>query len=232
MQELMCRHHHDKATLNAFFVGGGAYTQPRALWLANMPVAITVAELDPMVTRIAREELFLDDSDMRVLHGDARAILRRLPADERFDIIVGDAFHDVSVPYHLVTLEFARLLRQRLTADGIYVLNLVDTYPHGRLAAAMVKTLGQVFSHVDVWLHELPQAPGRVTYVLSASDVPTTLAGRGERLHAVTRPARSWNRVTGHLRDPGLAASVPVLTDDNAPVEQLISTLFTTGMGR
>ncbi len=232
MQELMCRHHHDKATLRAFFVGGGAYTQPRALWLANMPVAITVAELDPMVTRIAREELFLDDSDMRVLHGDARAILRRLPADERFDIIVGDAFHDVSVPYHLVTLEFARLLRQRLAEDGIYVLNLVDTYPQGRLAAAMVKTLGQVFAHVDVWLHELPQAPGRVTYVLSASGVPTTLAGQGGRLHAVTRPVRSWSRVTDHLRDPGLAASVPVLTDDNAPVEQLISTLFTTGMGR
>ena len=29
MQELICRHHHDKASLRAFFVGGGAYTQPR-----------------------------------------------------------------------------------------------------------------------------------------------------------------------------------------------------------
>ena len=233
MQELMCRHHHDKASLSAFFIGGGAYTQPRALWLASMPVDITVAELDPTVTWTAREELFLDDRDMQVIHGDARAILSRLPEGQRFDIIVGDAFHDVSVPYHLVTLEFARLVRQRLHADGIYVLNLVDVYPDGRLAAALANTLGAVFGHVDVWLERVPQATARVTYVISASDQQTRLAGTGDRLHAVTRPARSWVRVTDRLRPAADAPTdVPVLTDDNAPVEQLISTLFTTGIGR
>jgi spermidine synthase len=232
MQELMCRHHHDKASLSAFFIGGGAYTQPRALWLADMPVDITVAELDPEVTTIARERLFLDDSDMRVIHGDARAILNRLPEDERFDIIVGDAFHDVSVPYHLVMVEFAQLLKQRLNEGGIYVLNLVDIYPDGRLAQALVRTLGSVFPHVDVWLNEVPRGSARVTYVLSASNRPTEVAGDPDRLHAVTRPARSWTRVTGLLLAQGEGRDdIPVLTDDNAPVEQLISTLFTTGMG-
>ena len=231
MQELMCRHHHDKASLSAFFIGGGAYTQPRALWLASMPVDITVAELDPVVTEVAREELFLDDHEMQVIHGDARAILNSLPEDERFDIIVGDAFHDVSVPYHLVTREFAQLLSRRLNDDGIYVLNLVDAYPDGRLAQALVKTLGSVFEHVDIWLHEIPQGAARVTYVLSASNHTTKLAGKSDRLYAVTRPARSWTRVTGRFSKPG-AGEIPVLTDDNAPVEQLISTLFTTGMGR
>lgn len=233
MQELMCRHHHDKASLRAFFIGGGAYTQPRALWLANMPVDITVAELDPEVTRIAREELFLDDSDMHVIHGDARAVLARLPDDERFDIIVGDAFHDVSVPYHLVTREFAELLERRLTDDGIYVLNLVDVYPDGRLAQALVRTLGTVFEHVDVWLHQVPRDTARVTYVVSASNTVTELAGRSDHLHAVTDPVRSWTRVTAQLLAANPARrDVPILTDDNAPVEQLISTLFTTGMGR
>jgi len=231
MQELMCRHHHDKASLSAFFIGGGAYTQPRALWLAGIPVDITVAELDPVVTRTAREELFLDDSDMHVIHGDARAVLARLPEGEVFDIIVGDAFHDVSVPYHLVTREFAELLKRRLRADGIYVLNLVDAYPDGRLAQALVKTLRSVFKHVDVWLYEIPQAEARVTYVLSAANVPTELAGRRDRLHAVTPPRRSWTRVTERLSDAA-GSAVPILTDDNAPVEQLISTLFTTGIGR
>jgi len=233
MQELMCRHHHDKASLSAFFIGGGAYTQPRALWLAGMPVDITVAELDPVVTGVARDELFLDDGDMHVIHGDARAILNSLPDDERFDIIVGDAFHDVSVPYHLVTREFAQLLSRRLNDDGIYVLNLVDVYPDGRLARALIKTLGTVFEHVDIWLHEVPQGAARVTYVLSASNHPTELAGSSDRLHAVTRPLRSWTRINARLSKHGLdERRIPVLTDDNAPVEQLISALFTTGMGR
>lgn len=232
MQELSCRHHHDKGGLRAYFIGGGAYTQPRALGLANLAVEITVAELDPLVTEVARRELFVDDSDMRVIHGDARAILSRLPAGERFDIIVGDAFHDVSVPYHLVTREFAELLRHRLTGDGIYVVNLVDVYPNGRFAAAMVKTLSAVFSEVEVWLHRAPAGGARVTYVISASMVPTALAGTGTRLHAVTRPARIWQRITGEVEGDGRSPDIPVLTDDNAPVEQLVSALFTTGLGR
>lgn len=232
MHELMCRHHHDKATLRAFFIGGGAYTQPRALWLMEKPIDLTVAELDPVVTDVARELLFLDDSDMRILHGDARAVLDRLPADERFDIIVGDAFHDVSVPYHLVTVEFAELLKRRLNDGGIYVLNLVDAYPQGRLAGAMVKTLRRVFAEVDIWLHEIPGRPGRVTYVLSASDEPTEMLGQGDRLYAVTRPSRSWVRVTERFDAMPLMTGLPLLSDDNAPVEQLISTLFTTGLGQ
>lgn len=231
MQELICRHHHDKASLSAFFIGGGAYTQPRALGLASIPIDITVAELDPTVTAVAREDLFLNDDAMRVIHGDARVILRRL-ADERFDIIVGDAFHDVSVPYHLVTQEFARLVVGRLHADGIYVMNLVDVYPDGRLVRALVTTLETVFEHVEVWLDRLPMDKARVTYVISSSNSETAMAD-GSRLHSVRSPMRSWTRVTEGLREPVVGGmAVPVLTDDMAPVEQLISTLFTSSLGR
>ncbi|MCB1772464.1 MAG: fused MFS/spermidine synthase [Gammaproteobacteria bacterium] len=234
MQELVCRHHHDKSSLDAYFVGGGAYTQPRALWLSQRPTAITVAELDPVVTEVARETLFLDDSDMRVIHGDARVVLDRLDADERFDVIVGDAFHDVSVPYHLVTREFARLLHDRLRDDGLYVLNLVDVYPGGRLAGAMVRTLRTEFAHVEVWLDQVPREATRVTYVISASDAPTPVRGREDNLASAMRPRRQWTRVTDRIDEAlhGELARVPVLTDDNAPVEQLISALFTTDAGR
>jgi spermidine synthase len=234
MQELVCRHHHNKSSLDAYFIGGGAYTQPRALSLSQRPTAITVAELDPVVTEVAREALFLNDSDMRVIHGDARVVLDRLEADERFDVIVGDAFHDVSVPYHLVTREFARLLHDRLRDDGLYVLNLVDVFPDGRLAAAMVRTLRTEFGYVEVWLDQVPRDATRVTYVISASDVPTPVRGHDDSLSSAMQPRRQWTRVSDHI-DATLhdgSVSVPVLTDDNAPVEQLISALFTTGAGR
>ena len=131
------------------------------------------------------------------------------------------------MPYHLVTQEFAGLVQRRLNADGIYVLNLVDAYPEGLLATAVLETLRSVFAHVDIWLHQVPDGAARVTYVLHASNRPTELLGDGDRLHAVTRPMRSWTRVTDRLTE-----AVPLLTDDNAPVEQLISTLFTTEVGR
>jgi hypothetical protein len=70
-----------------------------------------------------------------------------------------------------------------------------------------------------------------VTYVISASNRATELAA-DPRLHAVRRPVRSWTRVTAQLADAYARADVPILTDDNAPVEQLISSLFTSGIGR
>lgn len=229
MRELACRHHHDKDALRAFFIGGGAFTQPRAFSLAERPIAVTVAELDPVVTGTAEQRLYLQSDTMRVLHGDARALLQRLPADERFEIVVGDAFHDISVPYHLVTREFAQLVRGRLTEDGIYVLNLVDAYPRGRLMWSVVRTLREEFAHVDVWLHRVPDEPTRVTYVIAASQVALPVGNDGRSLRAVTSPARSWVRVAGAPAD---ASDVPVLTDDRAPVEQLISGLFTSRLGR
>ena len=44
---------------SSFFIGGGAYTLPRA-WRAESPDArITVSEIDPDVTRLAREEMWV-----------------------------------------------------------------------------------------------------------------------------------------------------------------------------
>ena len=42
---------------SAYFIGGGAYTLPRG-WRARYPeAALTIAEIDPEVTRMARDRL-------------------------------------------------------------------------------------------------------------------------------------------------------------------------------
>ncbi len=68
--------------------------------------------------------------DVRV--EDGRLGLRRLPDDSR-DLVVGDAFGGVSVPWHLTTREAMNDVRRVLTPDGVYVANLID---HGELAFA------------------------------------------------------------------------------------------------
>lgn len=226
MDELIRRHHRGRKGLAYFFIGGGAYTQPRAYLAGDPQARITVTELDPTVTEVARESLYLDDHDMRIVHDDARAVLAREPS--RYDIIVGDAFHDIAVPYHLVTREFATLVRRRLNDDGIYVLNLVDAYPHARLAKSIVRTLRETFTYVDIWLERLPADPTRVTYVISASQREIVR----DRILATHRPARSWRRVNTQLDGTATAAATPVLTDDRAPVEHLIAELFMTDLGR
>jgi predicted membrane-bound spermidine synthase len=206
--------------LGWFFAGGGAYSQPRAVAALSPTAAITVAELDPMVTLTATESLGLEPAGMTILHRDARLALTT--TEGPFDIIVGDVFHDVAIPFHLVTAEFAALVRQRLVADGLYLMNVVDSFPDPRLVKAIAKTLETEFRHVDIWMDRVPDAP-RVTFIISATNGPrlpeTVLARRGFR--------RAWSRMTEDIMGFGTPpAEIPLLTDDYAPVERLIAGLL------
>lgn len=214
--------------LRSFFAGGGAYTQPRALRARYPDARIVIAEIDPAVTEMARAQLYYDGAEDVIIHADARRVLNTQP-ESYFDVIVGDVFHDIAIPYHLVTAEYAELVRSRLTADGLYVLNVVDAHPDPRLVKSIVKTLGTVFPDVSVWLEEWPQRPERMTYVI-------TMGGSvalPDRLVARHWPPREWLDVSERLATTGTPlAGLPVLTDDRAPVERLLSTLIFGELGR
>ncbi|MCF7991212.1 MAG: fused MFS/spermidine synthase [Thiohalocapsa sp.] len=208
------------AGLRWFFAGGGAYTQPRALQVLSPDSQITVAELDPAVTRTAVERLYLNPDGMQIVHRDARLAL--LDAEAPFDVVVGDVFHDVAIPYHLVTKEFAALVKARLRPGGLYAMNVVDAFPDPLLIKAIVKTLASEFSYVDLWMEGPPEA-ARVTFIVTASDarqLPKTVAARGSF-------PRSWTRMTEDLMAFGRSPrTLPLLTDNYAPVERLISDLL------
>ncbi len=212
--------------LDWFFLGGGAYTQPRAVRALSPASRVTVAELDPAVTETARDELAVSLDGIRVLHQDARLALARQPKGS-LDLVIGDVFHDVAVPYHLTTREFAAQIHERLRPGGLYAMNIVDAFPDPRLLKSIVATLRTVFQQVDVWMDGPPLA-NRITFIVTASDAPPLPNEIGAR----TGPARTWVRVTDMLDRFGMPMDkVPVLTDDYAPVEQLIADLLTGSGG-
>lgn len=230
MDELIAQHHNGQGRpLRAFFAGGGAYTQPRALRSHQPEAEIVIAELDPAVTEVARERLFYEPGADRIIHADARRVLTAQPANY-FDVVVGDVFHDIAIPHHLVTVEYAHLVRSRLNDDGMYILNVIDAHPDPLLVKSIAKTLAEVFPHVQIWLDEWPDATARLTYVVAASAGQPAVASS----HRSNRgPMRRWHEVTSRIAAMGTpAALLPVLTDDRAPVEQLLSSLVFGELGR
>jgi len=207
----------------AFFVGGGGYTLPRA-WAADYANAdLIVAEIDPQVTRAAKDGLWLDPQapGLAIHHRDARTLLQALPENEPFDLIFGDAFHDISIPPHLVSREFNQEIAKRLTPAGIYAINVVDSGAKPRFMYSLIKTLKMDFAAVEAWVdQEQAGNPGRVTFIVVASDTPTAVA----TLKASRGPTRNWRRwPPGDLDSKIARAHVPVLTDDFAPVDRLMS---------
>jgi spermidine synthase len=230
MQELIERHFDagKQPQLRYFFAGGGSYTQPRAIIHRTPGASVTVAELDPLVTRIAARELYVDPAQFEVVHGDARATLHRRPAGS-FDVIVTDAFHDIAIPYHLVTLEYARLARSKLAPGGLLATNVVDAFPDPKMVKSLIKTLRREFAEVDVWLDRIPQQPQRMTYVISASDQPIA----EDILESRRGMQRQWLRINEPLFRSGTPLDrLPEFSDDFVPVERMISDLLLAREGR
>lgn len=211
----------DMQHLRYFFAGGGAYTQPRAVRQMYPEASITIAELDPEVTRVAEQELFLDPGSMDIIHRDARTVLQQ--QEEQYDIIVTDVFHDISVPYHLVTKEFISLVRDSLNADGLYLINIVDIFPDAKLVKSLIKTLQQEFTQVDVWLDKIPGSITRVTYILSAHN------GKAMQDMILSQHGfkRQWVRINEPLLSSGTKIeNLPLLSDNYVPVERLLAGLL------
>ncbi|MGI9371748.1 MAG: fused MFS/spermidine synthase [Hyphomicrobiales bacterium] len=212
-----------KSVLNAFFVGGGAYTLPRA-WQKNYPNGkLLVAELDPEVTKIAKERLWLELSEnLSVIHGDARQALTNLPQEISFNVIFGDAFHDISVPPHLVSDEFHGIVKSRLSPDGLYAVNVVDSFRRPAFLLSLIKTLKLRFPVVEAWLdtESFPNSDARVTWIVIATNSPTPT----QKLSAQYGFQRQWLRapIDRLIRNVGEENTV-TLTDDYAPVARLLA---------
>jgi spermidine synthase len=210
--------------MSALFIGGGGYTFPRYMEALYPGSALDVIEIDPGVTETAHALLGLSrETAIRSFNEDARMFLERTP-DRRYRLIMGDAFNDYSVPYHLTTREFNERVKMWLADDGLYMVNLIDG-PRRDFLRAYVNTLKQTFPHVYV----VPAIGGwrespRVTFVILAGRQPLDLArfssidgGDGDK--AVARMALTDLELNDILSEGRLV----MLTDDYAPVDQMLA---------
>jgi spermidine synthase len=182
-----------------------------------------VLELDPELVSVAREELDLrTSSQLEVRTGDARLGIRQMPSDSQ-DVVIGDAFGGLAVPWHLTTAEFLAEVKRVLRPGGIYVLNLID-HPPSAFARAETATLAAAFPQTAVIA-----PPARVARTAGGNFVlaggPLEVARIQEHLEArdatdVVAAGAERERFTG---------DAPVLTDDYAPVDQLLEPRPTSG---
>lgn len=219
----------DRPNFSSVSIGGGGYTFPKYVSTKYPSASVRVLEIDPAVTQAAFDFLALPrDTTIKTSNQDARLWFIENRPVEQFDIIYGDAFNDLTVPAHLTTLEFDRLARQSLKSDGVMMTNIIDNYRTGEFLRAYLRTLMQTFEYVYLF------APGRAwegqgpsTYVTVASPSPLDLESfrtfvgptvRREKFSAIMDDAM--------LRDYLARGRQFLLTDDYAPVDNLLAPLF------
>jgi spermidine synthase len=226
--DLTQAHAAGRPPIDTLFIGGGGYAFPRYVEAAYPGATVDVIEIDPAVIDVVHHQLGLPaTSRIRSFGQDARMFLREWTDPKRYDLIYGDAFNDLSVPYHLTTVEFNQIVASRLKPDGIYLANVIDKLDGGEFLKAYANSLRAVFPHVYIFGRGDTLMPfDRNTYVLMASREPLDRAALDAVLAAEPAPAHTTAMPQAELDSYLRSGRALTLTDDFAPVDQLLANLF------
>ncbi len=172
-------------------------------------------EIDEKITALATEYFGLS-KEIPVTTYDGRAYLDALPKDRTYDVILVDAYQDITIPFQMASTEFFTSVRSHLSEDGVMVVNLnMRDSKEGNMNEYLSDTIASVFP--EVWFADVAYNTNRELF-----------AGNTDILSSFTENV-------GLENDPGLTglmtlvgsrlekyeAGDHVMTDDKAPVELL-----------
>jgi spermidine synthase len=221
----------NKTSFRALFIGGGGYTFPRFLEARYPGAHMDVVEIDPEITRIAEEYLGVPRGGrIRSFNQDARWFVMNSWEKDGYDFIFGDAFNDLTVPYHLTTKEFALLLKRLLKPDGLLMANVIDSFSKGLFLPSYLRTLEEAFGRGNVNLVTTSDEYSDMktgTYVVLAGRQPLDReaflragkenGGKGRLAHVLPQDI-----LQGYLQ----TRPTIILTDDYVPVDNLLAPVF------
>ena len=220
-------------SFKALFLGGGGYTFPRFMESKYPKAGIDVVEIDPEITRVVQNYLGVSkDTRIRSLNEDGRWFVMNCKEEGSYDFIFGDAFNDLSIPFHLTTKEFAIQLKRLLRPNGLLLANVIDSFKKGAFMPSYIRTLEEVFGEGNVHLLTLTSDYDHIgisTFVVVASpwkvdfdDFERAVAGKEVNSHVMPQ-----DKLRQYLKE---RYSV-VLTDDYVPVDNLVAPIFEERFG-
>ncbi len=222
-------------TRRVLHIGLGGGSIAKRMWRDFPELQMDIVEIDKEVVNVARRFFALPDDPRIDVHvDDGRQYLLR--NDDRFDLIVLDAFFSDSIPAHLATREFVELARSRLTTGGAIVTNIIGATDgeQSQLFRAIYRTYAEQFPTLLV--HPVSDAPGRGddtnvrNIVLVATDGPRPerafLQQRWQSIRRAHPGAPDLREAIDTRREaPVPTGDVPTLTDDYAPTDALLLVL-------
>jgi len=195
-------------------MGTGTYAGQCSRYLEG--ARIEGVEIDQKITDLAHQYFSLP-REIKVTTYDGRAYLQAV--EEKYDVIMVDAYQDITIPFQMSTVEFFTLVKEHLKEGGVMVVNM-NMHTAGHLEADINTYLADTISHVfsEVYVADVPRCTNRELF---ASSDPAML----ENLQAnVAAEENSGLRELMGQVAAGLSAyeaGENILTDDRAPVELL-----------
>lgn len=204
----------EKEEFNILILGMGTGTFATQCRKYFGDILVEGVEIDGAITDLAREYFALPE-DVTVTTYDGRAYLNAV--DEKYDVIMVDAYQDITIPFQMSSFEFFTLVRIHLKEDGVMVVNMnMRAKGEGNINQYLADTIAQVFSYV--YTADVPGTTNRELFASNSSDILEKFEKDKEKIEdsALTDLfARMSEKLIPYR------AGNYLMTDDKAPVELL-----------
>lgn len=207
----------------AAFIGGGAYSMPKALFRESPEAQVDIVEIEPSLFELAKQFFRVPRSSRFVNHiEDGRHFLYK--TKETYDLIFSDVYYSLySVPLHFTTKEFFELVRIKLSSNGIFIANLIGNLSRQSpsLILSEMKTFQSVFPNSYFFAVESPDS-------LDSQNIIFLGLNRRKKIEIDRNLLKKFaDPIIGNLDrklirpDRFELSPYPILTDGFAPVEYL-----------
>ncbi len=193
-------------------MGTGTYATQCDKYFDNM--TMEGVEIDQDITDLAVEYFHLSE-DIPVYTYDGRAYLNAV--DQTYDVIMVDAYQDITIPFQMSTVEFFTMVKEHLNPGGVMVINMnMRGGEEGNINQYLSDTVGSVFS--EVYTVDCQNNTNRELFASDNPDMIDTF---------YNNVALEENKDLTELMDIVMeelekyVAGDYLMTDDRAPVELL-----------
>ncbi len=203
-----------KALILGMGGGGSAFNL-----LRNTDFKIDAVEIDDKVVQVAKKYFELQESERLKIHiQDAKIFIDQ--TSEKFGYIEVDLYSGgPDVPFYLATQEFFTQLSERLTEDGLVIMNVLGKYQSAN-GSALIKTIGNTYLKVFPKVYVLPlQFQSLVIAMkknLSLAQVKEKLVLNGEN-----EMAFHGRYMSAKLLEHKFDRNFMIFTDNLAPIERI-----------
>lgn len=193
-------------------MGTGTYATQCRKYFGDMN--IEGVEIDEKITKLSRKYFALPD-DINVTTYDGRAFLNA--SDRKYDVIMVDAYQDITIPFQMSSVEFFGLVKSHLNENGVMVVNMnMRGNDDGDINQYLADTISSVFG--NVYTVEVDNSTNRELFASDNNDMMSVL---NDNISGIKDA--DFRFMMNKVRDNSIAynAGKLIMTDDNAPVELL-----------
>jgi spermidine synthase len=195
--------------------GTGTYAKQSKIYYPN--IKTDAVEIDPKIVELSRKYFDLKDDEATVYETDGRTFL----SDKNcgmYDVIMIDAYHDITIPFHMATKEFFSKVSEHLKPGGIIILNInMKSKGDNPINQYLGQTVKSVFN--KVYTCELNTCTNVLLFASNDNKMLENFNDNISRLESSNplKPVSAY--VADNLKE--VTDSKLIFTDEVAPVEVL-----------